>query len=222
MAARGVGFCNGHLSPTRLNSYQKPSHSALPHSRPCTPVCRYTRFAFPSSVPRHNLPAAPHHSRPLPAVLQSPSNRSLLHVPSQRTASAIAARCIGHRTALHRSSHRTAFPRAGHGPLPVSPLSGHGFRPRVWPGSLCPPPPTAPYRQREAAVLSTEHHGLSSPGARPAPRARPIPNPECFISQLARSALEPHCIRIGEAPDACHNCGAQAAPQGGTRSRHAG
>lgn len=130
MAARGVGFCNSHLSPPHLNSSQKPSHSALPHSPPCTPACRYTRFAFPSSVPGHNLPAAPRHSRPLPAVLQSPSNRSVLHQPSQRTASAIAARCI---------SHRTAFPRAGHSPLPVSPLSGHGFRPRAWPGSLCPP-----------------------------------------------------------------------------------
>ena len=109
MAARGVGFCNGHLSPTRLNSSQKPSHSALPHSRPCTPVCRYTRFAFPSSVPGGNLPAAPRHSRPLPAVLQSPSNRSVLHQPTQRTASAIAPRCIGHRTALRFPGQDTAL-----------------------------------------------------------------------------------------------------------------
>ena len=138
MAARGIGFCNGHLSPTRLNSSQKPSHSALPHSRPCTPVCRYTRFAFPSSEPGGNLPAAPHHSRPLPAVPQSPSNRSLLHEPSQRTASAIAPHCIGHRTALHRSSHRTAFPRAGHSPLPVTLFPAHGFRPLIWPESRCP------------------------------------------------------------------------------------
>lgn len=178
MAARGVGFCNGHLSPTRLNSYQKPSHSALPHSRPCTPVCRYTRFAFPSSVPRHNLPAAPHHSRPLPAVLQSPSNRSLLHVPSQRTASAIAARCIGHRTALHRSSHRTAFPRAGHGPLPVSPLSGHGFRPRVWPGSLCPPPrlPHTDNERPRCSARNTTASRAREPGPRPAQDRFPIRN----------------------------------------------
>lgn len=133
MAARGVGFCYGHLSSTRLNSSQKPSHSALPHSRPCTPACRYTRFAFPSSVPGHNLPAAPHHSRPLPAVLQSPSNRSVLHEPTQRTASAIAARCIGHRTALRFPGQDTAL-------CPSPRFSGHGFRPRVWPGSLCPPP----------------------------------------------------------------------------------
>ncbi len=109
MAARGVGFCNGRLSPAHHNSNQKPSHSALPHSPPCTPACRYTRFAFPSSVPGHNLPAAPHHSRPLPAVLQSPSNRSVLHEPSQRAASAIAARCIGHRTALRFPGQDTAL-----------------------------------------------------------------------------------------------------------------
>ena len=214
MAARGVGFCNSHLSPPHLNSSQKPSHSALPHSRPCTPACRYTRFAFPLSVPGHNLPAAPCHSRPLPAVLQSPSNRSLLHEPSQRTASAIAARCIAHRTALRFPGQDTALCPSPHFLATASALRfGREASAR---------PPAAPYRQQEAAVLSTEHHGLSSPEARPAPRARPIPNPECFISQLARSALEPHCIRIGEAPDACHNCGAQAAPRGGTRSRHAG
>ena len=183
MAARGVGFCNGHLSPTRLNSSQKPSHSALPHSRPCTPACRYTRFAFPSSVPGHNLPAAPHHSYPMPAVLQSPSNRSVLHEPSQRTASAIAPRCIGHRTALRFPRQDTALCPSPHFLAMASAL-------RVWPGSLCPPPD--------------------------------CPIQECFNSQLARSALEPHCIRIGEAPDACRNCGAQAAPQGGTRSRHVG
>ena len=138
MAARGVDFCNGHLSSTRLNSNQKPSHSALPHSRPCTPACRYARLAFPPSEPGGNLPAAPRHSHPLPAVLLSPSNCSVLHVPSQCTASAIAAHCISHRSALHRSSHRTAFPWAGHSPLPVSPLSGHGFRPRVWLGKPLP------------------------------------------------------------------------------------
>lgn len=109
MAARGVDFCNGRLSPAHLNSNQKPSHSALPHSRPCTPACRYTRFAFPLSVPGHNLPAAPHHSHPLSAVLQSPSNRSVLHEPSQRTASAIAPRCIGHRTALRFPGQDTAL-----------------------------------------------------------------------------------------------------------------
>lgn len=207
MAARGVGFCNGRLSPTHLNSNQKPSHSALPHSRPCTPVCRYTRFAFPSSVPGHNLPAAPRHSHPLPAVLQSPSNSSVLHEPSQRTASAIAARCVSPGRTQPSARLPTFWPR-----LPPSGVAGKPL----------PAPPNAPYRKREAAALSTEHHGLSSPGARPAPRARPIPNPECFISQLARSALEPHCIRIGEAPDACRSCGAQAAPRGGTRSRHAG
>lgn len=214
MAARGVGFCNGHLSPTRLNSSQKPSHSALPHSRPCTPACRYTRFAFPSSEPGGNLPAAPHHSRPLPAVPQSPSNRSVLHEPSQCTASAIAARCIGHRTALRFPGQDTALCPSPHF-LDTASALGCGREASAR-------PPTDPYRQREAAVLSMEHHGLSSPGARPAPRARPVPNPECFISQLARSALEPHCIRIGGSPDACRSCGAQAAPQGGTRSRHAG
>ena len=109
MAARGIGSCYGRLSPTHLNSHQKPSHSAQPHSRPCTPACRYTRFAFPSSVPGHNLPAAPHHSHPLSAVLQSPSNRSVLHEPSHRTASAIAARCIGHRTALRFPGQDTAL-----------------------------------------------------------------------------------------------------------------
>lgn len=214
MAARGVGFCNGHLSPTRLNSSQKPSHSALPHSHPCTPACRYARFAFPPSEPGGNLPAAPRHSHPLPAVLQSPSNRSVLHVPSQCTAPAIAAHCISHRSALRFPGQDTALCPSPHFLATASALGcGREASAR---------PPTAPYRQREAAVLSTEHHGLSSPGARPAPRARPVPNPECFIFQLARSALEPHCIRIGGSPDACHNCGAQAAPQGGTRSRHAG
>ena len=214
MAARGVGFCNGRLSPTHHNSNQKPSHSALPHSRPCTPACRYTRFAFPSSVPGHNLPAAPHHSYPMPAVLQSPSNRSVLHEPSQRTASAIAPRCIGHRTALRFPRQDTALCPSPHFQTTASALGGDR--------EASARSPTASYRKRKAAVLSMEHHGLSSPGNRPAPRARPIPNPECFISQLARSALEPHCIRIGEAPDACRNCGAQAAPQGETRSRHAG
>ena len=214
MAARGVGFCNGRLSPAHLNSNQKPSHSALPHSCPCTPACRYTRFAFPSSVPGHNLPAAPRHSHPLPAVLQSPSNRSALHLPSQRAASVIAPHCIGHRTALRFPGQETALCPSPHFLATASAL-GYGREASAR-------PPTAPYRKREAAVPSTEHHGLSSPGARPAPRARPIPNPESFISQLARSALEPHCIRIGEAPDACRSCGAQAAPRGGTRSRHAG
>ena len=214
MAARGVGFCTGHLSPPHLNSHQKPSHSALPHSPPCTPACRYTRFAFPSSEPGGNLPAAPHHSHPLPAVLLSPSNRSVLHVPSQRTASAIAPRCIGHRTALRFPRQDTALCPSPHFQTTASALGGDR--------EASARPPTASYRKRKAAVLSMEHHGLSNPGAQPAPRARPIPNPECFISQLARSALEPHCIRIGEAPDACHNCGAQAAPQGGTRSRHVG
>ena len=207
MAARGVGFCNGRLSPAHHNSNQKPSHSALPHSPPCTPACRYTRFAFPLSVPGHNLPAAPHHSRPLPAVLQSPSNRSVLHEPSQRAASVIAPHCVS----PGRTQPSARLPHF----LATASALGCG-----WEASARPP--TAPYRKREAAVLSTEHHGLSSPGARPAPSARPIPNPECFISQLARSALEPHCIRIGGSPDACRSCGAQAAPQGGTRSRHAG
>lgn len=131
MAARGVGFCNGHLSSTRLNSNQKPSHSALPHSRPCTPACRYARLAFPPSEPGGNLPAAPRHSHPLPAVLLSPSNCSVLHVPSQCTASAIAARCIGHRTALHFPGQDTALcpsPRF----LATASALGCGW------GSLCP------------------------------------------------------------------------------------
>lgn len=124
MAARGVGFCNGRLSPTHLNSHQKPSHSALPHSRPCTPACRYTRFAFPSSVPGHNLPAAPHHSYPMPAVLQPPSNRSVLHEPSHRTASATAARCIGHRTALRFPRQDTALCPSPHFQTTASALGG--------------------------------------------------------------------------------------------------
>lgn len=114
MAARGIGFCNGHLSPTRLNSSQKPSHSALPHSRPCTPVCRYTRFAFPLSVPGHNLPAAPHHSRPLPAVLQSPSNRSVLHEPSQRTAFSVPASPAYPRSGTSLPEEPTSLPRQPH------------------------------------------------------------------------------------------------------------
>ena len=65
---------------------------------------------------------------------------SAIPIKSQRAACAIAVHCISHRSALHRSSHRTTFPQAGHSPLPVTPLPGHGFRPRVWPGSLCPPP----------------------------------------------------------------------------------
>ena len=36
--------------------------------------------------------------------------RSALHRSTQRTASAIAARCIAQRNALHQPSHRTAFP----------------------------------------------------------------------------------------------------------------
>lgn len=119
MAARGIGFCNGHLSPTRLNSSQKPSHSALPHSCPCTPVCRYTRFAFPSSEPGGNLPAAPHHSRPLPAVPQSPSNRSLLHQPSQCTASTIAARCVSPGRTQPSARNSISSPR-----FPPSDLAG--------------------------------------------------------------------------------------------------
>ena len=119
MAARGVGFCNGHLSPTRLNSSQKPSHSALPHSRPCTPACRYTRLAFPPSEPGGNLPAAPRHSRPLPAVLLSPSNRSVLHVPSHRAASVIAPHCVS-QSRTQPSARLPAFwPR-----LPPSDLAG--------------------------------------------------------------------------------------------------
>ena len=166
MAARGVGFCNGRLSPTHLNSNQKPSHSALPHSRPCTPACRYTRFAFPSSVPGHNLPAAPHHSYPMPAVLQPPSNRSVLHVPSQCTASAIALRFPGQDTALCPSPHF----------LGTASALGCGREASAR-------PPTASYRKREAAVLSMEHHGLSNPGTRPAPRARPIPNYYCPLNR---------------------------------------
>lgn len=135
------------------------------------------------------------------------SRRSALHQPSQRAVSVIAPHCVSPgRT--QPSARLPAFPA-------TASALGCGREASAR-------PPTAPYRQREAAVLSMEHHGLSSPGARPAPRARPVPNPECFIFQLTRSALEPHCIRIGGSPDACHNCGAQAAPQGGTRSRHAG
>ena len=114
MAARGVGFCNGRLSPTHLNSNQKPSHSALPHSRPCTPACRYTRFAFPSSVPGHNLPAAPHHSYPMPAVLQSPSNRSVLHEPSQRTAFSAPASPAYPRSGTSLPEEPTSLPRQPH------------------------------------------------------------------------------------------------------------
>ncbi len=168
MAARGVGFCNGHLSPTRLNSSQKPSHSALPHSRPCTPVCRYTRFAFPSSVPGGNLPAAPRHSRPLPAVLQSPSHRSVLHQPTQRTASAIAPRCIGHRTALRFPGQDTALCPSPHFLATASALGCDR--------EASARRSTAPYRQREAAVLSTEHHGLLFPESGQPLRASPIPD----------------------------------------------
>lgn len=189
MAARGVGFCNGRLSPTHHNSNQKPSHSALPHSRPCTPACRYTRFAFPSSVPGHNLPAAPHHSHPLPAVLQSPSNRSVLHVPSQCTASAIAPRCIGHRTALR-------FPGAGHSPLPVSPLSGHGFRPRVWPGSLCPLPrmPHTGNERPRCSARNTTASRAREPGPRPAPARFLMPN-TYFLNELQRSGATLYSYR---------------------------
>ena len=170
MAARGVGFCNGRLSPTHLNSNQKPSHSALPHSRPCTPACRYTRFAFPSSVPGHNLPAAPHHSHPLPAVLQSPSNRSVLHEPSQRTASATAARCIGHRT--HYVSPGRTQPSA------CNPTS----RPRLPPSGVAGKPLPAPRlphtdnKRPRCSAWNTTASRAREPGPRPAQDRFPIRN----------------------------------------------
>ena len=168
MAARGVGFCNGHLSPTRLNSYQKPSHSALPHSHPCTPSCRYARLAFPPSEPERNLPAAPHHSHPLPAVLQSPSNRSVLHEPTQRTASAIAARCIGHRTALRFPGQDTALCPSPHFLATASALRFG----RKAPVRSSPPP----IQKRKAVVLQQKHHGLLFPESGRPLRARPIPD----------------------------------------------
>ncbi len=173
MAARGVGFCNGHLSSTRLNSNQKPSHSVLLHSRPCTPACRYTRFAFPSSVPGHNLPAAPHHNRPLPAVLQSPSNRSVLHEPTQRTASAIAARCIGHRTVLRFPGQDTALCPSPHFLVTASAL-GCG---REAPARSLPPP----IQKRKAAVLPQKHHGLLFPESGQPLRASPVPDAKCLF-----------------------------------------
>lgn len=184
-----------------------------------TPVLAPRSAAIPGLLfhrPCQGTTCQPHHATAVPCLrFCNPhqiaaccmSRRSALHQPSQRAASVIAPHCVSPGRTQPSACNPTSRPR-----LPPSGVAGKPL----------PAPPTAPYRQREAAVLSTEHHGLSSPGARPAPRARPIPNPECFISQLARSALEPHCIRIGEAPDACHNCGAQAAPQGGTRSRHVG
>ena len=168
MAARGVGFCNGPLSPTRLNSYQKPSHSALPHSHPCTPSCRYARLAFPPSEPGGNLPAAPHHSHPLPAVLLSPSNRSVLHVPSQRAASAIAARCIGHRTALRFPGQDTALCPSPHFLATASALR-FGWKA---PARSSPPP----IQKRKAVVLQQKHHGLLFPESGRPLRARPIPD----------------------------------------------
>ena len=168
MAARGVGFCNGHLSPTRLNSSQKPSHSALPHFRPCTPACRYARLAFPPSEPGGNLPAAPRHSHPLPAVLLSPSNRSVLHVPSQRAASAIAARCIGHRTALRFPGQDTALCPS---PRFLTTASALGFG-RESPVRSSPPP----IQKRKAVMLQQKHHGLLFPESGRPLLARPIPD----------------------------------------------
>lgn len=170
MAARGVGFCNGHLSPTRLNSSQKPSHSALPHFRPCTPACRYARLAFPPSEPGGNLPAAPRHSHPLPAVLQSPSNRSVLHVPSQCTASAIAARCIGHRTALHFPGQDTALcpsPRF----LATASALGCG-----WEASARPRLPHTGNERPRCSAWNTTASRARKPGLRPAQDRFPIRN----------------------------------------------
>ena len=184
-----------------------------------TPVLAPRPAAIPGLLfrrPCQGTTCQPHHTTAVPCLrFCNPhqiaaccmSRRSALHQPSQRAASVIAPHCVSPGRTQPSACNPTSRPR-----LPPSGVAGKPL----------PTPPAAPYRQREAAVLSTEHHGLSSPGARPAPRARPVPNPECFISQLARSALEPHCIRIGEAPDACHNCGAQAAPRSGTRSRHVG
>lgn len=163
MAARGVGFCNGRLSPAHLNSNQKPSHSALPHSRPCTPACRYTRLAFPSSVPGHNLPAAPRHSRPLPAVLQSPSNRSLLHEPSHRTASAIAPHCVSPGRTQPSARLPTFWPR-----LPPSGVAG---KPLPAPRMLH----TGNERPRCPARNTTASR-TQEPGLRPARDRCPIRN----------------------------------------------
>ena len=171
MAARGIGSCYGRLSPTHLNSHQKPSHSAQPHSRPCTPACRYTRFAFPSSVPGHNLPAAPHHSHPLSAVLQSPSNRSVLHEPSHRTASAIAARCIGHRTALRFPGQDTALCPSPHFLATASAL-GCGREASARPPRL---PHTGNERPRCSAWNTTASR-TRKPGPRPAQDRFPIRN----------------------------------------------
>lgn len=163
MAARGVGFCYGHLSPTHLNSHQKPSHSALPHSRPCTPACRYTRFAFPSSVPGHNLPAAPHHSHPLPVVLQSPSNRSALHQPPQRAASVIAPHCVSPGRTQPSARLPTFWPR-----LPPSGVAGKPL-----------PAPRLPHTGNERPRCSARNTTASrarEPGPRPAQDRFPIRN----------------------------------------------
>lgn len=89
-----------------------------------------------------------------------------------------AMRCTGHRSALHRSSHRTAFPQAGHSPLPVSPLPDHGFRPRVWPGSLCPLPrlPHTGNERPRCSARNTTASRAREPGLRPAQDRFPIRN----------------------------------------------
>lgn len=139
-------------------------------------------FPLPTSIPvrSHHIPLCPTPGlapRPaaIPGLLFRRPCQGTTCQPHHATAvpclrfcnpHQIAACCMSHRTALHQPSHRTAFPRAGHSPLPVSPLSGHGFHPRVWPGSLCPPP--------ECSIQETRGRGAQHGTPRPLEPRSPV------------------------------------------------
>lgn len=98
----------------------------------------------------------------------SPKYRSAVQVPSQRTASAIAARCIGHRTALRFPGQDTALCPS---PRFLTTVSALRFG---WKAPARSSPP--PIQKRKAVVLQQKHHGLLFPESGRPLRARPIPD----------------------------------------------
>lgn len=106
----------------------------------------------------------------------SPKYRSAVQVPSQRTASAIAARCISTCSALHPALAAHCTRHTGHLPYSPHPLS------RDCATSLPPPATKFPYHSR--LFLRSAHH-TSSPSLSHFPIA-----PTAFL--LPRKALPHH------------------------------
>ena len=96
-------------------------------------------FPVPPFAIRHTIPHLASHR---PSVILSEycsKKRSALQSSMQCAAMAHAARCDLMGIAERQAWDSCGVVQLASCALPVPPLSGHGFRPRVWPGSLCPP-----------------------------------------------------------------------------------